>query len=135
MKISYFFNISAVIGRSDMKQKAKKLLRSMLSCPFIYDWILAHTFFLGVTIFFGWVGLLIDFSRSDPPIHPSATFEDSNVHTSTYFYISKKLKMSTFVGYLYKKKPFRALKTPVHPYTRTPSSARAPHIMCHVLSF
>ena len=27
MKISYFFNISVVIGRSDMKQKTKNLLR------------------------------------------------------------------------------------------------------------
>ena len=45
MKISYFFNISVVIGRSDMKQKAKTVLRSMHSFPFIFGWILAYNFF------------------------------------------------------------------------------------------
>ena len=52
MKISYFCHISLNIGRSDMKQKAKNPLRSMLSYPFTLFWILAHTFFFfGVTIF------------------------------------------------------------------------------------
>ena len=37
MKISYFFNISVVISRSDMKQKAKNLLQSMLDvCMIIF---------------------------------------------------------------------------------------------------
>ena len=36
MKISYFFDISVVIGRSDMKQKAKNVLRPMHSFSFIF---------------------------------------------------------------------------------------------------
>ena len=41
--------------------------------------------------------------------------------------------MSIFFGYLYKKKPFRALK---HTYTHTPvhPRARAPHIMRYLCS-
>ena len=58
MKISYFFDISLNIGRSDIKQKAKNPVRSMLSYPFTFVWILAHTFFC--VTFFYWVGLLID---------------------------------------------------------------------------
>ena len=46
-----------------------------------------------------------------------ATFEDSNVHRPVYFLYRKKLQMSTFLVYLYKKKPFRALK---HLNTWTP---------------
>ena len=55
MKISYFFDISLNIGRSDVKQKANNSVRSMLSYPFIFVGILAHTFFLGggLPLFFG----------------------------------------------------------------------------------
>ena len=62
-----------------------------------------------------------------------ATFEGSNVHTPAYFYTEKKLQMSTFLVYLYKKNPLRASRGPytsVHHYLLGP-----PHIMCHVLSF
>ena len=38
-----------------------------------------------------------------------ATSEDSNVHTPAYFYIEKTPNVH-FLVYLYKKKPFRALK-------------------------
>ena len=143
MKISYFFNISVVIGRSDMKQKAKHLLQSMLSYPFTFVWIPPHTFIFGVTTFFCWILaptyiyivmgcriLLMDFSwvAGYPFKHPtSATLEVSNVHTPVYFYKEKKTQNVHFFGNLYKKKSFELPEVHTRPYTRT-LRARASHI-------
>ena len=44
-------------------------------------------------------------------------FEGSNVHTPVYFYIEKKLKMSTFLVYLYKKKTLKSSQTSQHIHT------------------
>ena len=44
MKISYYFDILLNIGRSNMKQKAKNPVQSMLSYPFTFVGIIAHTF-------------------------------------------------------------------------------------------
>ena len=140
MKNSYFFDISLNIGRSDMKQTAKHSVRSMLSYPFTLFWILTHTFFFGVTTFF-W--LHYSSIRSDPTIHQGPY---TKVHTPScfrgfkcpytcLFLYRKKLKMSTFLVYLYKKKPLRALKHPytsIHPYTII-CSGPSHHVSCAII--
>ena len=124
MKISYFFDISLNIGRSDMKQKAKNSVRSMLSYPFTFVGILAHTFFL-VLPFCLTIGLDYSSIRSDPPIHQGPY---TKVHTPSYFrgfkcpytclfLYRKKLQMSTFFWYTYiRKNPFE-LSNIRGPYT------------------
>ena len=137
---SYFFHISLNIGRSDMKQKAKNSVRSMLSCPFIYVlfWRFLHIFC--VTIFFGfshqpylrtvgyssWIfhGLWDTLSNTHRPLLSLDVFEGSNVHRPAYFYIEKKLKMSILLVTYIRKNPFELSKAHTHPYTRTPLSAR-----------
>ena len=120
MKNSYFFHISLNIGRSDMKQTAKNPVRSMLSYPFTLH---SHTFFFfGVTIFWCyhcvWLGSITPRSIHQGPYTKLLGFKCP--YTCLFLY-RKKLQMSTFLVYLYKKKPLRALKHPytsIHPYTK-----------------
>ena len=116
MKNSYFFHISLNIGRSDMKQTAKNSVRSMLSYPFTLH---SHTYF-----FFFWCYHFLmlplcltgfDYTK----VHTPSYFQGFKCPYTCLFLYRKKLQMSTFLVYLYKKKPFRALKhtntwTPVH---------------------
>ena len=81
--------------------------------------------FFDVTIVFGWVRL----HHTPRSIHQGPY---TKVHTPSYFrgfkcpytclfLYRKKLQMSTFLVYLYKKKPLRALKHPytsIHPYNK-----------------
>ena len=67
----------------------------------------------------------LDYSsiRSDPPIHqgPYTKLLGFKCPYTCLFLYRKKLQMSTFLVYLYKKKPLRALKHPytsIHPYTK-----------------
>ena len=127
MKISYFFDISLNIGRSDMKQKAKILCDP---CFHIHSLLLrfSHILFFGVTTFF-YVTIVFDFithrlHHTPRSIH-QATFtrcvQGFKCPYTCLFLYRKKLKMSTFLVYLYKKKPLRALKHPytsIHPYTK-----------------
>ena len=47
----------------------------------------------------------------------------TKVHTPTYIYIAKKLKMSIYFGYLYKKKTLSSFQRSIHPYTCTPTNS------------
>ena len=140
MKNSYFFHILLNIGRSDMKQTAKNSVRSMLLYPFTLFWILAHTFFFVLPFFFwlDWITHRFVVAHPYTKVHTprsihQASFEGSNVHTPAYFYIEKKLQMSTFLVTYIRKNPFELPEVHTRPYTIICSDP--PHIMCHVLSF
>ena len=73
--------------------------------------------------FFFLAGLDYSLNRSDPPIHqgPYTKLLGFKCPYTCLFLYRKKLQMSTFLVYLYKKKPLRALKHPytsIHPYTK-----------------
>ena len=119
MTISYFFHISLNIGRSDMKQTAKNSVRSMLSYPFTFVGILTHTFFFFWCYHFLMLPLCLTALHHTPrsihqgpytKVHTPSYFQGFKCPYTCLFLYRKKLKMSTFLVYLYKKKPFRALK-------------------------
>ena len=116
MTISYFFHISLHIGRSDMKQTAKNSVRSILSYPFTLHSrtnFFFFFFFLDVTIF-----LMLPLGCiTHRFVGPYTKLLGFKCPYTCLFLYRKKLQMSTFLVYLYKKKPFRALEVHTRPYT------------------
>ena len=91
------------------------------SLYFGFSHILFFFFFLMLPLCLA--GLDYSSIRSDPPIHqgPYTKLLGFKCPYTCLFLYRKKLQMSTFLVYLYKKKPLRALKHPytsIHPYTK-----------------
>ena len=143
MKNSYFFHISLNIGRSDMKQTPKNSVRSMLSYPFTLFWILTHTFFFFFWCYHFFFFLMLPLCLTSLLIRlhhtPRSIHQGPYTHTPSYFrgfkcpytclfLYRKKLQMSTFLVYLYKKKPLRASRGP---YTSVHLNTKFAHqILC-----
>ena len=87
----------------------------MLSYPFTLFWILAHTFFFGVTIFWCYHCVWLHYTIHQGPytkVHTPSYFRGFKCPYTCLFLYRKKLQMSTFLVYLYKKKRLRASKGP-----------------------
>ena len=98
-----------------MKQTAKNSVRSMLSYPFTLH---SHTYFFFWCYHFLMLPLCLagfDYTIHQGPytkVHTPSYFRGFKCPYTCLFLYRKKLQMSTFLVYLYKKKPLRASRGP-----------------------